>query len=110
MLEGCGGLERTDFYIYIIDSMDWFFTVSTLRGCGGLERTDFLQFLLWGKSVMVLKELIFYSFYVGRVWWSWKNWFLTVSTLGGCGGLERKIWFFTIHFLGGCGGLERTDF
>ena len=23
------------------------------------------------------------------VWWSWKNWLLTVNTLGGCGGLER---------------------
>ena len=30
---------------------------------------------------VVLKEIIFNSFYVGRVWWSWKNWFLTVSTL-----------------------------
>ena len=38
---------------------------------------------------MVLKELIFNSFYFGRVWWSWKNLFLTVSTLGGSGGLER---------------------
>ena len=38
---------------------------------------------------MVLKELIPNSFYIGRVWWSWKNWFLTVSILGGCGGLER---------------------
>ena len=60
--------------------------------------------------------------------WSWKNWFLTISsTLGGCGGLERtggnlkrtdflqfllswKNWFLTISTLGGCGGLERTDF
>ena len=41
---------------------------------------------------MVLKELI-----------------LSVSTLGGCGGLERTD-FFTVSMLGGCGGLERTDF
>ena len=78
ILGGCGSLERTDFYILTV--------VSTLRGCGGLERTDFLQFL-FGKSVVVLKELIFYSFlcwkgvvvlkelifnsfYFGRVWWS----------------------------------------
>ena len=40
---------------------------------------------------MVLKELI-----------------LTVSTLGGCGGLERTD--FNSFYLGGCGGLERTDF
>ena len=38
---------------------------------------------------MVLKELIVHSFYIGRVWWSLKNYFFTVSTLGGCGGLER---------------------
>ena len=38
--------------------------------CGGLERTDFKQFLLW-EGVVVLKELVFYYFYLGR-----------------CGGLE----------------------
>ena len=38
---------------------------------------------------MVLKELIFNSFYFGRVWWSGKKCFLTLSTLGRCGGLER---------------------
>ena len=52
---------------------------------------------------MVLKELIFYSFYRG------------------CGGLERtdfnredvvvlKELILTVSTLGGCGGLERTDF
>ena len=41
-------------------------TVSTLGGCGGLERTDFKQFLLW-EEVVVLTELIFSSFYFGRV-------------------------------------------
>ena len=45
------------------------FTVSTLEGCGGLERTDFSQFLLW-DGVLVSQELIFNSFYLGRVWWS----------------------------------------
>ena len=40
---------------------------------------------------MVLKELI-----------------LSVSTLGGLGGLERTE-FNSVYF-GGCGGLERTDF
>ena len=40
---------------------------------------------------MVLKELI-----------------LTVSTLGGCGGLKELI--LTVSTLGGCSGLERTDF
>ena len=35
-----------------------------------------------------LQELIFNSFYIGRVWWSCKNEFLRVSTLEGYGGLE----------------------
>ena len=34
---------------------------------------------------------------------------LTISTLGGCGGLERTA-FFTLPTLGMCGALERTDF
>ena len=38
------------------------------------------KFLLL-ESVVVLKELIFNSVYFGGVWWSLKNWFLTVSTL-----------------------------
>ena len=47
------------------------YLVSTLGGCGGLQRTDF-KFPFWG-AVVVLKELIFNSFYFGRVWWSSKN-------------------------------------
>ena len=43
-------------------------------GCGGLEGTIILQFLLWA-DVVVLKELIFNSFYVGKVWWSSQNCF-----------------------------------
>ena len=39
---------------------------------------------------MVLKEVIFNSFYFGWMWWSRKKRFLTVSILGGCGGLERS--------------------
>ena len=39
---------------------------------------------------MVLKELI-----------------LTVSTLGGCGGLERTD--FNSFYFGGCSNVERTD-
>ena len=38
---------------------------------------------------MVLKELIFHSFYFGRKWLVLKELIFTVSTLGGCGGLER---------------------
>ena len=86
----------------------WFWTVSTLWGYGGLESNDFEQFLLlegvvvlkeliyeqfllW-EGMVVLKEMILNSFYFVRmrVWWSWKNWFWTVSTLWGCGGLERS--------------------
>ena len=46
------------------------------------------MFLLW-EGVVVLKEWIFKFFYFGRMWWSRKNLFLSVSNLGGCGGLER---------------------
>ena len=48
-------------------------------------------------GVVVLKEWIFNSSYVGRVWWSCKNGFLTVSVLGGCGGLERTDFKQFLH-------------
>ena len=57
-----------------------------------LERTDSQQFLCW-EGVVVLTELIFNSFYIGRVWWS-------------C----RELIFLQFHTLGGCGGPDRTDF
>ena len=47
-------------------SKKWFLTVSALGGCGDLERTDFYQFLLL-EGVVILKELIFNSFYFGQV-------------------------------------------
>ena len=34
--------------------------------CSGLEITDFYHFLFW-QGVVVLKELIFNSFYVGSM-------------------------------------------
>ena len=40
-------------------------------------------------DVVVLKEVIFNIFYFVWMWWSWKNLFLSFSTLCGCGGLER---------------------
>ena len=58
---------------------------------------------------MVLKELILNSFYFSRVWWSWKNWFWTVSTFGQVW-WSWKNWFWTVSILRQCGGLERTDF
>ena len=39
-------------------------TISTLRGCGGLERTHFYHFLLW-EDVAVLKELILILYTLG---------------------------------------------
>ena len=39
--------------------------------------------------MVVLKELISNSFNCGRVSWFWRNSFLTISTFGGYGGLER---------------------
>ena len=50
-------------------------------------------------DVVVLKEVIFNSFYFGRMWWSWNNWFLTVSNFGGCGGLERTEIFNSFYYL-----------
>ena len=44
--------------------------------------------------MVVLKELIFSSFYFGRVF----------------GGVQRPDFVTVSHFMGGCGGLERTDF
>ena len=47
--------------------------------------------------MVVLKELIFDTFYFGKVWWSWKNWFLMFSTSEGCCGLERTdFWHFLL--------------
>ena len=37
--------------------------------CGGLERTNFYQFIIW-EYVVVLKELIFNNFLIGSMWWS----------------------------------------
>ena len=68
-----------------------------MGGYGGFERLHFLQFLLW-EGVVVLKELIFYSFSFGSMW----------SYLVGCGGLESTD--FKVSTLGGCCGLERTDY
>ena len=153
----CGGHERTGFQPFLFWEVvmvlkelifnsfyfgrvwwswkNWFGTVSTFRGCssrvwwcGGLERTDSEQFLL-SEGVVVLKELILNSFYFQRVWWSWKNWFGTLSTFRGCDGLERthfeqfllsecvvvlkELILNSSTFTGavvGSGGLERTDF
>ena len=44
---------------------------------------------------MILKELISNSSYFGRVWWSLKNSFSTLPTLGGSDGLDR-IQFSTV--------------
>ena len=40
-------------------------------------------------GVVVFKELSFNTFYFEQVWGSPKNSVLTVSTLGGCAGLQR---------------------
>ena len=73
---------------------NWFFIVYTLGAHGGLAKIEFSQFLHW-EVVVVIKELVFDSFYIGTMWWSLKNWFFTLSILGVCGGLERTnfLWF-----------------
>ena len=69
---------------------------------------------------MVLKKLIFNSFYFGEGVVVLKNLFLTVSTLRGCGGLDRtdgnsfyigRVWWYlkVLNFNSfWCGGLERN--
>ena len=114
-LGGCGGHERTDFEQFLLwddvvvlkeQIFNSFYFGGCGGRCGGLERTDFEQFLLW-DDVVVLKEQILNSFYFGRVWWSWKNWFWTVSTFGGCGGHERTAFeqflFWEVVVMGGYG-------
>ena len=51
--------DGSDIPIFTVDSI--------LGGCGGLERTDCSQFLYW-EGVVVLEELLFHSFYIGKVW------------------------------------------
>ena len=74
---GCGGLERTDLYQFllwvgVVVLKELILTVSALGGCGGPKRIDFYQFICWVGAV-VLKELIFFSFYIGRMWCCSKN-------------------------------------
>ena len=68
-------------------------TVSTLGQCNGPERTDFEQLILW-EGVVVLKELIFNTFYC---------WDSAVVP-------ERTDFEQLIYFGNRCGGLERTHF
>ena len=57
---------------------------------------------------MVLKELIFNSFYFGAVV-VLKELIFTVSTVGGCDGLEVTD-FFTVSTSGHSGAFVRPDF
>ena len=61
-----------------------------MGGCGGLERNHFNSFYF--GAVVVLKELIF-----------------TVSTVGGCDGLEVTD-FFTVSTSGHSAAFVRPDF
>ena len=58
---------------------------------------------------MVLKELIFNSFYFGRGVVVLKALISTVSTLGGCGSLERTEFLYFL-ILRGCGALQIAEF
>ena len=80
--------------------MDSCLTFCTLVGCGGLERTPLKHFQLWDgvvileqyllwEGVVVLKKTDFYQFLPLAAVVVLKNSFVTVSTVGGCGGVER---------------------
>ena len=58
--------------------------------CGGLVRIDLGLFFLW-KDMVILKGLILNNFQLRRVWWSWKDWFVTISTLKGFEDLKGLI-------------------
>ena len=78
-----------------------------IRSVWSSWKNSFLTVSNFAAGVVVLKELIFNSFYfaegvvvlgmnwiltvsiLSSVWFSWKNWFLTVSNFADCGGLER---------------------
>ena len=90
---------------------NWLITVSTFEGCGGLERTDFITISTLGEGVVVLKELIFKSWYFEvRVWLSWKNWLINSFYIGRVWVVLKELIFKSWYFWGGCGCLERTDF
>ena len=61
---------------------------STSEGCCGLERTDFWHFLLW-EGVVVLKELIFNSFLLWEDVVVLKELIFDTFYFERCGGLER---------------------
>ena len=48
---------------------------------------------------MVFKGLILVSFYFERVWYTLKDWFYVIFTLGGCGGVKRTD---LDYWLSGC--------
>ena len=67
---------------------DWLWIISTFGGCDALERIYFRQSLLC-KGLVVFLGLIFYNFYLGRMWWSSEDLYLPVFILGEFSGLER---------------------
>ena len=98
-----GGLERTDFEtVYILGGCswswkNWFLTVSIFRKVwwswknwfwtvSVSKELIFTVYAIWSwkkwffkisilGGCVILKELIFHSFYIRKVCWSWKNWF-----------------------------------
>ena len=98
-----------------------------LGRCGGLERTDFYQFLIW-EEIEVLKELIYNSFFLGGnvevlielinnsfypwegVVVPWKNLISDSFNVGSGVVALKELIFINFYFGRKCGGLERTDF
>ena len=80
-------LKELIFNSFYIGHLERLILTELILWCG-LERTDFNSSYIW-EGVVVFKELIFNSFYYWEVVVVLKELILTVSTLGGCGGLER---------------------
>ena len=79
---------------------NWFFTICYCwQFVAVLKELIFKQFANVGMFVVVIERTHFLPFgTVGSLWWSWKNWFLTVSNLGVYNGHERTDFFFISYF------------
>ena len=101
-------LERTDFWQFLLWKDVVFLKElifnSFYSGLGVMVLIELtfrsLHFVLkelifnsvnFGMNMVVLKELDGNSFHFVQVRWSWKTWFLTVSTLSGCGHLGKTV-------------------
>ena len=83
-----------------------FLTVSALGGCGGLKEEIFNSFYIWRMWLSEISDFYLFQhcedvvvlkeviFNIFYFWWAWWYW---------------QKWFLTVSTYLGCGGLERRD-